>query len=61
MAQEITGYFITKKELKAINFLLEQSIKRHQDILATNDIEEIKNFQNAIEFNISSAIRILNY
>jgi|TARA_R110000868_G_scaffold208089_2_gene457461 hypothetical protein len=61
MAQEIQGYFLTKKELKAINFLLEQSIKRHEEILALDDIEEIKNFQIAIEFNISSAIRILNY
>jgi len=61
MAQEIKGYFLTKQELKSINFLLEQAIKRQKDIVATNDIEEIKNFNNAIEFNISSAIRILNY
>jgi hypothetical protein len=61
MAQEIKGYFLTKQELKSINFLLAQAIKRQQDIVATNDIEEIKNFNNAIEFNISSAIRILNY
>jgi hypothetical protein len=61
MAQTMQGYFLTKKEFKAINFLLKQSVKYQEEIVATNDIDIIKELQKSLEYNINSSIQILNY